>query len=335
MVWAFLVFPLLGLGYVMPRLVPWMLPFGLYVGLCAGALSHNQNHCPAFCDRKFNSLLGIWLSIFYGFPTFTWISTHNQNHHKYVDKPGDATITWRYTRKNTWFSALAYLFASAYWQQPVIRRWVARAKATNPPRYREIVAQSLILVGTHVTLFLLALSLRGLRLGALTYLCTFGACAISGPWALIFVNYIQHVHCDPWSTHNHSRNFVSRFTNYVLFNNGYHTVHHERPGLHWSELPEAHARVAHLIDPALNEHSITRYCLRHYLLGIFDARYGTEPLNRAARAVPPRGRPARAALRLARSAAGALEQADASLGHDERIETATKSRPGAWSRPRP
>jgi fatty acid desaturase len=29
--------------------------------------------------------------------------------------------------------------------------------------------------------------------------------------------------------------------NAMLFNNGYHTVHHLKPGVHWSETPKLHA----------------------------------------------------------------------------------------------
>ena len=36
-----------------------------------------------------------------------------------------------------------------------------------------------------------------------------------------------------------------------MFNNGFHTAHHEQPGAHWSRLPGLHARISHEIDPDL------------------------------------------------------------------------------------
>ena len=92
----------------------------------------------------------------------------------------------------------------------------------------------------------------------------FGVSAIFANWSMIFINYIQHVHADPWSEHNHSRNFVRKLGNWFVFNNGYHTAHHESAGLHWSKLPEAHAKIAHLIDPELNagEHRRRTACGR-------------------------------------------------------------------------
>ena len=161
LVWAFVLFPAVGFApYVMPRLIPWLLPVSLYLGFCAGIFSHNHNHCPTFKSRKANAFFSAWLSIFYGFPTFAWIPTHNLNHHKYVNKAGDATITWRYTKKNTWLVASTYYFVSAYWQSSVIKEYIAKAKASNPSLYRQIIGQYATLVGAQVGLLALAIAMH-------------------------------------------------------------------------------------------------------------------------------------------------------------------------------
>ncbi len=113
------------------------------------------------------------------------------------------------------------------------------------------------------------------------WLFGFAIPALFAAWSMIFINYIQHVHCDPWSDHNHSRNFVSKLGNFLVFNNGYHTAHHESAGLHWSKLPAAHAKIAHLIDPELNQNSIFGFCLKAYLLGIFSEKFRTKQVGRA------------------------------------------------------
>jgi fatty acid desaturase len=284
-VWAFVLFPAVGFApYVEPRVIPWILPFTLYAGFCAGVFSHNHNHCPTFKSRKANAFFSAWLSIFYGFPTFGWIPTHNLNHHKYVNKAGDATITWRYTRKNTWLVASTYYFVSAYWQSAVIKEYIEKAKAKNPTLYRQIIGQYATLAGAQVGLLALACVThhdvwwRGLEI----WFFGFGLSAVFANWSMIFTNFIQHVHADPWSEHNHSRNFVSPWANWFVFNNGFHTAHHEGAGLHWTKLPEAHAKIAHLIDPALNEATIIDYALRVYFLGAVFSRFRTKQIGRAA-----------------------------------------------------
>ncbi|MBS1612921.1 MAG: fatty acid desaturase, partial [Bacteroidetes bacterium] len=88
---------------------------------------------------------------------------------------------------------------------------------------------------------------------------------------VIIFNYVQHVHADEESAYNHSRNFMG--VNWFLFNNGYHTVHHMRASMHWSETPEAHAKVAHLIAPHLIEQSFWGYLFRTYVLGRFMTKH--------------------------------------------------------------
>jgi len=283
--WAFVFFPLMGLlPYAQPRvlhwgnhLFPWLLPLGLYFGFCAGVFSHNHNHSPIFKSKKLNTFYSAWLSVFYLYPTWVWIPSHNLNHHKYVNKAGDATITWRYSRKNTLLTSTTYYFVSAAWQKPVLDEYMAKAKATNPALYRQIVTQIITVLGAHVLLCGLAFALNN------PFAYVFGVLtpAFFANYSMIFINYVQHAHSDPWSEHNHSRNFVGKLGNWMVFNNGYHGAHHESAGLHWSKLPAAHAKIAHLIDPALKERSIVAYVLRVYFLGIFSERFRTKQVGRA------------------------------------------------------
>ena len=276
--WAFVFFPAIGFApYLAPQLIPWILPLSLYFGFCAGVFSHNQNHCPMFKSRKMNAFYAAWLSIFYGFPTFAWIPTHNLNHHKYVNKAGDATITWRYSKENTWLVASTYYFVSAYWQKPPVDEFIRKARESNPRLFRQIILQYVTVFGGHAVLLAIAIILRGFAKGALVYAFGFLIPALFASWSMIFINYIQHVHTDPWSEHNHSRNFVSKFANWFVFNN----AHHESAGLHWSKLPDAHAAIEHLIHPALKQGSIFGFCFRSYFLGALSERFRTTQVGRA------------------------------------------------------
>jgi beta-carotene hydroxylase len=291
LLWAFVLFPAAGLApYIEPRLVPWLLPMSLYLGFSAGPLSHNHNHCPVFRSRRWSAFYSAWLGIFWGpFPSFGWIPTHNLNHHKLVNRAGDATITWRYSKKNTWLVASTYYFVSSYWQSAVLKEYVAKAKASNPAQYRQVRAQQIAVYGGHLALVSLGIALHGAKVGVLVWAFGFGIPAVFAGWSSIFVNFIQHVHCDPWSDCNHSRNFVSRFGNWLSFNNGYHTAHHAAAGLHWSRLPEAHAKIARYIHPDLNQKSLIGFCLKAYLLGALSQRCQTRQVGRAAYDPPAGG----------------------------------------------
>ena len=85
-------------------------------------------------------------------------------------------------------------------------------------------------------------------------------------WQLIAMNILQHDGCptpqeDPL---NHSPNFVGWLLNFLTFNNGFHGIHHETPGTHWSKLAELHEkRFVHKgMHPALNQKNIFGYIWR-------------------------------------------------------------------------
>ena len=88
-----------------------------------------------------------------------------------------------------------------------------------------------------------------------------------GARCILRINIIQHDRCDTTTEWNHSRNFVGRAFNWIMCNNGYHTIHHNRAGVHWSELHTWHEReVVPRIDPSLDEPSMIKYLARTYLL---------------------------------------------------------------------
>ncbi len=97
-------------------------------------------------------------------------------------------------------------------------------------------------------------------------------------FSVLIFNYVQHVHANEESEWNHSRNFTG-LLNFLLFNNGLHTVHHETAGLHWSQVPAEHKKVEHLIDDSLKERSFWWYIFRNYVLGFFNKKYKTDSMR--------------------------------------------------------
>jgi beta-carotene hydroxylase len=278
LLWALLLFPLLpALAYAWPAALAWLVPFGLYTSYCAGVLAHNHTHVPVFTARWANDLFGAWLSIFYGCPIAAWIPTHLENHHRYLDGPEDVTRTDRRSLKNGLMQALVYTAACANWQRPLIASYVRRAYARRGRHWRVIRNQAAALVAAQAGMLLLALWLHG-GAGLYVYALGFGLPALLSPSFMQFTNYVQHVHCDPTSADNHSRNFVSRTANWFAFGGGYHSVHHERPSVHWSRYAELHRARASRIHPSLCEHDMGWYCFRVYVLGAFFARFRTRSL---------------------------------------------------------
>lgn len=266
LLWAFVLFPLgPALALWRPGLLPWLTPLLLYCSYLAGVLTHNHNHCGVFRGRWANRLYAAWLSIFYGFPIFSWIPTHNQNHHRFRNGVGDITATGRHALHDGLFAALSYPLASSRYQIPALVGFVGGAFRGRPGRFGGILLQSGALVLGHAAVWLSACWLHGLSVGTLVYAGALGLPALLATYWMMLTNYLQHVGCDPASEHDHSRNFVSPFFNWFVFDNGLHTVHHEHPGLHWSRYREKHAARAERIAPELNQGTLFGFFWRRYL----------------------------------------------------------------------
>jgi fatty acid desaturase len=243
----------------------------LFLSISVTVIAHNHNHLPIFRSPLLNTFTDYWLTVFYGFPAFAWIPTHNMNHHKLNNKEGDYTITYRLTENNTLLMLLLYPTMSSYFQQKPIRDYLATMWKSDRRKWA-------LAMGQYVAL----LSWIGVFLWldwqkALLYVIVPQQV---GLFCVLVFNYVQHVHADEESPVNHSRNF-NGFLNTLLFNNGYHTVHHDKAGSHWSKAPELHAAVADKIDPALIERSFWWYIYRVYFLAPFIPKYRTKSLRLA------------------------------------------------------
>jgi fatty acid desaturase len=281
LLWVFFAAALVAIEFVRPELAKYLFWLNAYLALACGVIAHNHNHCPTFAGKRANQVFAIAISTFYGYPVFAWIPTHNLNHHKYVNRAGDATITWRFTNKHNLWVAATYFFVSSYYQGYPIREFIKKARETNRPLYARILTQYAFWIGSHVALLALALVLHGLTQGLLLYVLSLGIPAFFALWTIMLFNYEQHVHTDPWSRHDHSRSWDGKLVNFLLFNNGLHAAHHENPGTHWSKLPELHAELAPKIDPRLIEHNMWWYFARQYFVAPFFPKLGSVQVGRA------------------------------------------------------
>jgi fatty acid desaturase len=248
---------------------PFLYALSLFMAVSVAVIAHNHNHLPIWRSKPLNVLTDYWLTLFYGFPAFAWIPTHNKNHHALNNREGDYTITYRYSEGNNLLTLVTYPSISSYHQQKPIRDYL---KALWKEDHQEFYLAALQYVVLGV--FLLAAFLIDWQ-KALYYIFIPQQFAL---FSVLVFNYVQHVHAEEESEWNHSRNFTG-FLNKLLFNNGYHTVHHQRAGVHWSLNAEAHAKVEHLIDDSLKERSFWWYIIRVYFLAPVFPRFRTRSMR--------------------------------------------------------
>lgn len=248
---------LLVVNWSLDQFNPWLFAAAMAMAISVSTIAHNHNHLRMWRSKALNVATDYWLTLFYGFPVFGWIPTHNQNHHRLNNRSGDYTATWRLTEKNHLLMLLAYPMVSGYFQQRPIWSYLVRTWRQNPRRGLYYLSQYLVLGAYLLAAFLIDWQ-KALLFVFLPQQFALGT-------VLIF-NYLQHVHTDEESEWNHSRNFTSPLLNAFLFNNGFHTIHHWRAGTHWSKTPAMHREVVARIDPRLNERSMLWYLLRTYLL---------------------------------------------------------------------
>jgi fatty acid desaturase len=224
--------------------------------MCA-IIAHNTVHCPVFKRRWMNRLFQIWVSLSYGFPISEYVPGHNLSHHRYMQHREDVMRT---TKVNTGWNLLNFLvffFAVAPGVTAGNYRYVAAMKKRLPAWHRQLQVEIAAVWGTK-----LALLLIDWRKALLFYIVPH-AFAV---WGITTVNFLQHDGADAEHPVNHSRNFVGRVFNWFTLNNGYHGIHHEQPGLHWSLTPQAHAERMHpTIHPALEQGSLGAYFFRAFL----------------------------------------------------------------------
>jgi len=244
----------------------------LLFAIIVAVMSHNHQHLPMWKTKVMNRLTDLWLSMFYGFPIFAWIPTHNTNHHVHINTDPDYTRTYRMSEKNNFLTLVSYPSISGYFQQKPVYNYYKNLWSTDRAKFFMATSQILVIVAFVVT----ALVLNWKK--ALLFVVV--PQQISLYFVLIF-NYVQHIHADEETKYNNSRNFTGSILNFLLLNNGYHTAHHISGRTHWSELKEKHESMIDKIHPTLNEKNFFWFLFRVYILGIFNESYSSKNMRMA------------------------------------------------------
>lgn len=242
----------------------------LLMAVIISTIVHNHQHLGMWTNKTLNTITDNILTVFYGFPVFAWIPTHNSNHHVHVNKEPDYTKTYAVSEKNNLLTLLSYPTISGMKQQGAISTYLRQIKKTDRRKFKYHILQIVILIS-----WVLAALIIDWR-KALLYVVIPQQVSL---FTVLIFNYIQHIHTDEESEYNHSRNMTGKLLNFFLLNNGLHTAHHMTPGTHWSNLREKHDKIAPKIDPRLNESNFAWYLFRVYILGLFSSNFRTDNMR--------------------------------------------------------
>lgn len=228
-----------------------------YFSFLNSVVIHNHMHQGVFNSRRLNLVWRAILSFGALYPASANIPAHNLVHHHFDD---DGDLDWAAPDhvRFRWNLLNLLHFPNVAGPRTFagVQRWAASSR--HPTFVRQYRLETAFAFGLTGVLF-------AVDFWAALFFVVIPQ--LYGARCILRINLIQHDRTDIASEWNHSRNFVGRGFNWIMCNNGYHTIHHNRAGMHWSELHEAHARecVARM-DPRLDEPSMVVYLLRTYVL---------------------------------------------------------------------
>lgn len=233
------------------------LVFACWLSFLNSVVIHNSLHAGPFRSTFLNEVWRLILSFGSLYPASANIPSHNLVHHHFDDDGQEDWAAPEHVRfRWNLLNLLHFPNVAGPRTFSGVTRW---AKLFGRGEFR----------GQYVREQIFAFGLTGalLALDFWTALFFVVVPQLWGARGILRINLIQHDGCDVSSEWNHSRNFVGKAFNYVMCNNGLHTIHHNRAGLHWSALQEWHDKEAvPRIDPSLNEPSMVLYLARTYFL---------------------------------------------------------------------
>lgn len=224
---------LLSAGYMAAWWLPsvaWWIPCSV-LAVTACAAKHNHTHCATFRHRPANRLLDLWLTVLTGTSTGGIRVSHRVRHHGGNQSPDDFVRCSLVAGMGPFRALLRYVPAV------VAESW-RRGAGDLRHRRRRLLRRDCLVERCFLWAFILTL----LWIDAFAFLRVFIVPWTASQWFLIAINLPQHDGCDSSSRWGHSRNVTSRAANWLFLNNGFHTAHHESPGLHWSLLPAFHRK---------------------------------------------------------------------------------------------
>jgi fatty acid desaturase len=209
--------------------------------LMSAPMHHNHQHVNVFHSRVLNRLIEVPLALQTGIGPYGWVLHHNLGHHlNYLSQGPVAPVDeskWK-RKSGAIMGRIEYTVRLMLTHERDIYRVGQKRKSI----YRNYVAMKAVLYAVLAVLFVLN-PINALILYAVLPLATL----LHTCW----VTFEHHAGLDTVDHHAASRNRSNKLYNLLSQNLGYHTAHHMRPGLHWSELPAFHSSIEERIPESL------------------------------------------------------------------------------------
>ena len=237
----------------------WYLRLPIIAALCllsfmCTVIVHNTIHHPIFKSKTLNKLFQVILSYTYGHSVSAFVSGHNFSHHQHTQKAKDRIRSTQMRFRWNFLNQFLLFFQNAPGIMKDENEFAMLMLKEKPRWFAQYVLEMVLVLGV--------------KFGLLFYNWEYALLLIFIPhlyaaWGIVGTNYWQHDGCDPNHPYNHSRNFTGKFLNFIAFNNGYHTAHHNDPHKHWSLLPEWHEKeIVPNLHPNLNQTYLLPYLIK-------------------------------------------------------------------------
>lgn len=236
--------------------IPWVLLTCCMTFICA-VIVHNTIHTPIFYNKQYNKWFQFVLSLSYGYSVSAYVPGHNFSHHKETQTPKDTMRTSKARFKWHLLNQLLFFFIIAADVFKAEKDFVTKMKDEKREWYEQWRAEIFLVYFIKVVLLIVNWP------AALLFIWL---PHLYGTWGIVGTNIWQHDGCDHDHPYNHSRTFTGQIFNFLVFNNGYHGAHHDRPSLHWSVLPAYHEQhIAPHIHPNLSQNNMLTYLFKAYI----------------------------------------------------------------------
>lgn len=232
----------------------WLIPI-CFLTLISNMILHNHMHCRTFNSPVLNRLMDYALTFLTGIPATQLHTAHTLNHHSNINNEDDWICTSLVNFKWNLINLLVFPIVAA--KSLIKNKSLFLAKQ----KYKKLKNKE-----RNEMIFLIIILIALLILKPKATLIYIVLPRLIGQYCLIALTLVQHDGCDSKSEIDSSTNFTGKILNWLTFNSGYHTIHHMKPGVHWTLLPEYHDKyVKPLINPNLESKYFARTLFRLYI----------------------------------------------------------------------